>query len=211
MGKRETTDAFSLLATASVAGLGLAAGRGTWGLLKRNSGTLVFLMALLGVAVGPFLGFREMVRGHDRGSVGTLLRTVLGSMSLIAVGLCLGVAITGLFGFLIGSPEGLVAFGAVMAALAFVGALVGLLVGIFQRPARKRRFEVVRRNVEFLKRQSFRETGGSDITHYDGDGNALRLLEKHADRLVFMVVGKRGKRSYIDLADDGVMQRYSGV
>ena len=211
MAKRGAAAATSLLATATVAGIGLSAGRDTWRLLKRSSGPILFLIALAGVAVGPFLGCREMVRGHNRGVTRTVFKTLLLSLCISAAGIALGAGIILLAGLLTGSPGVMGVSGVLMVALALGGAFSGLIVGLSQRPSRKRAFEVARRNDAFLRQQGFRETGGDDITHYDGEGNALRFLEQHPDRIVFMVVGRRGKRACIHLAEDGAMLSYSGV
>src|SRR5690606_6569336 len=93
---------------------------------------------------------------------------------------------------------------------AFV-ATIGLLVGLLQRPRRLKAIATARFNEQFLKENGFRETDGSDITHYDGAGQPLRLLEAHPERLVFMAVGRRGKRAFIDLDANGRMLQYSGI
>ena len=200
----------SLLAASAVAGLGLSAGRDTWAVLKKNSYTVLFLLAFAGVVVGPFLGMREMVRGHDRSFVGTVFKTLLGSLLLTAVGVLLGCGIVALLWFWTGSATILALAGVFIFAIACAGAIAGLVMGLFQRPARKRGFDIARQNDEFLRQQGFRETGGTDITHYDGAGNALRLIERHPERIVFMVVGRRSKRSYITLSQEGAMTGYSG-
>ena len=88
---------------------------------------------------------------------------------------------------------------------------VGMLTGLYQRPKRLRAFAVKRHNERFLAENGFKETDGKDITHYAPDGQALRFLEAHPGKLVFMVVGKRGKRAFIDLDENGRMLSYTGV
>ncbi|NOV20310.1 hypothetical protein E5S70_30370 [Ensifer adhaerens] len=88
--------------------------------------------------------------------------------------------------------------------------LVGILLGFFERPRRLRMLDIARENEIFLIANGFRDTGGTNVTHYDGKGNALRFIEKSGDRLIFLVAGKRGKRAVIQLAPDGLMIAYAG-
>ncbi|MBX3582833.1 MAG: hypothetical protein KF810_13140 [Rhizobiaceae bacterium] len=194
---------------AAVAGYGLAMGRDAWRSTKRNQSTIVILLAIAGAVALPFLGGRNLVRGHDRGLTATLFLTLIGSTALIAIGLVLAFFLfTAVFHQ---ADEALV--GAAFLAVCTTGAitLLGVVWGSFQRPGRRKLFATAKFNDQFLAEQGFTETGGEDITHYDPSGQPLRFLEQHADRLVFMVVGRRGKRTYITLDSDGRMQNYSGV
>ena len=92
-----------------------------------------------------------------------------------------------------------------------VALALGLIVGLFQRPGRLRRFTIAEANEEFLDELGFRETGEQEITHYDAEGNALRLLERAKDAMVFLAVGRRSKRAYIELDKNGLMTGYTGV
>lgn len=66
-------------------------GRDLWKSTKRNQGFVIALMAMIGAITLPTLGARELIRGHDRGPVGTLFKTVIGSIMLVLVGLALAV------------------------------------------------------------------------------------------------------------------------
>ena len=88
---------------------------------------------------------------------------------------------------------------------------LGFLIGILQRPSRKRQFVIEEENKIFLVQYGIRETGGKDVTHIDSNNSNLRLLEENNDMLVFMAVGRRGKRAYINLDQDGKMIEYTGV
>ena len=94
---------------------------------------------------------------------------------------------------------------------AVAGATVGVLVGLIQRPKRRRRHAVAVRNEQFLESYGIRETGEAETTHFDADGNALRLMERTPNSIVFMAVGKRNKRAYIGLTNEGEMINYTGV
>lgn len=197
---------------AAVAGYGLAMGRDLWGSTKRNQSLVFLILAIVGAIALPFLGGRNLVRGHDRGFAETLFLTVVGSTLLVAVGLVLALILfTAALSQGDDSDQALV--GAAFLAVCSTGALtcIGVLWGAMQRPGRRKFIATLRHNDRFLSEEGFVETGGQDITHYDPSGQALRFLEQHADRMVFMVVGRRGRRAYITLDANGRMLSYSGI
>ncbi|WP_109366644.1 hypothetical protein [Ochrobactrum soli] len=213
-GKNKST--LALIATgvggAAVAGFGLSMGRDIYKGTKKNGGNLLLLLAVI---FCPFIGGRGLVRGHDRGVLGTLFLTYIGSILLIAIGF-IAASILAFEGLAATSKES-EAGGVIMLAM-MIGAAVtaflagiGMLTGLYQRPKRLRAFAVNRYNERFLTENGFKETDGKDITHYAPDGQALRFLEAHPGKLVFMAVGKRGKRAFIDLDNDGKMVSYTGV
>ena len=105
----------------------------------------------------------------------------------------------------------------------------GFLIGVLQRPGRKRQFAIdeenaillaqrkeeeraiAQENKTFLLQNEIQETGGEDVTHIDSNNNKLRLLEENNDMLVFMAVGRRNRRAYINFDQDGRMIEYTGV
>ncbi|RCW77698.1 hypothetical protein [Phyllobacterium bourgognense] len=198
---------------AAVAGYGLSIGRDAWKSTKKNFLLILFLAAVAGAMAVPFIGGRELVRGHDRGFFGTVFKTLVGSALLLASGFVMGFVAVWLFvayGNDNNAEVKAIALTFAAGATAMSGC-VGLLWGLFQRPGRLRKIAITRSNDDFLQTAGIRETGGDNITHYDASGQALRFLEVHTDRLVFMAVGRRGKRAYIDVGSDGRMTAYSGV
>lgn len=195
---------------AAVAGFGLAFGRDIYKKSKKNFG---FILLLLAVIFCPFIGGRGLVRGYDRGLFGTIFLTLIGSVLLIVAGLCA----TTFLAFQIvvmgkidpDNPFPLALLGGFVTTGIIAG--IGVLVGLFQRPKRLKAIAVSKANEEFLTDNGFRETDGTDITHYDPSGQALRFLEAHPDRLVFMTIGRRGKRAFINLDQNGRMVSYSCV
>ncbi|TGV61077.1 hypothetical protein EN784_01370 [bacterium M00.F.Ca.ET.141.01.1.1] len=194
-----------------MAGFGLAFGRDVYRKSKKNAGLIVLLLV---VVTCPFIGGRGLLRGHDRGLFGTIFLTVLGSLLLIAAGLCAATLLV--LEFLLISDNGkldnpfpLALSGGLAVTALLAGA--GIVVGLVQRPKRLKAIAVGKFNERFLEENGFQETDGDDITHYDDSGQALRFLEAHQNRLVFMAVGRRGKRAFIDLDQDGRMVSYSGV
>lgn len=195
---------------AAVAGFGLSFGRDIYKKSKKN---LEIILLLLAVIFCPFIGGRGLVRGHDRGVFGTIFLTIIGSVVLIAIGFCAATFLV--FEIVVmgnvdpNNPLPLALLGGFVATAVIAG--IGILVGLIQRPKRLKAIAIGKANEKFLADNGFRETEGKDITHYGPDDLALRFLEAHASRLVFMVVGRRGKRAYIDLDQDGRMIGYSGV
>ncbi len=197
----------------ALAGYGLSAGHDAWRFTKRNSGTLLLFILACGAAYLPFKGARELTRGHNRGLAATLLRTFCAGLLTIFAGAILGFGLSFAIVLILGGTyEAALSFGTLLTTVvASVATLVGLVVGAFERPKRTRGFAISRANAKFMSEVGLRETGGTDITHYDSDGNALRFLEAHVDRLVFLAVGRRSRRAYINLDTDGRMLAYSGV
>ncbi|MFL0693675.1 MAG: hypothetical protein ACJLUP_16725 [Agrobacterium tumefaciens] len=201
---------------AAVAGFGLSLGRDAYGSLRRNF-TLILLLAF--AFVGPFLGGRELVRGHDRGVLATLFLTVVGSLLMIILGFVAALIIVTFGSIILGAAvtrdeadTALLTQTLLMAtAWTAVLALAGMMVGISQRGSRLRALEVKRSNDNFLKTNGFVETDGSDVTHYDREGIGLRFLEAHPGKLVFMAIGRRGKRAFINLDPEGRMVDYTGI
>lgn len=198
---------------AAIAGFGLSMGRDIYKGTKKNGG---FIVLLLTVIVFPFIGGRGLVRGHDRGFFGTLFLTYIGSILLIAIGFAAATLLVILF-LATSGASGSDDNKLIMMIASFCGVVtaflagIGILVGLFQRPKRLRTIRIKRHNEQFLNKNGFIETGGQDITHYAPDGQALRFMEAHPGKIVFMPVGRRGKRAFIELDEDGRMTSYTGV
>lgn len=213
-GKNKST--LALIATgvggAAVAGFGLPLGRDIYKGTKKNGGNLLLLLAVI---FCPFIGGRGLVRGHDRGVLSTLFLTYIVNIFLITIGF-VAASFLAFQGIAATSKEteagGVIVLAVVTGAsvTAFLAG-IGMLTGLYQRPKRLRAFAVKRYNERFLADNGFKETDGKDITHYAPDGQALRFLEAHPGKLVFMAIGKRGKRAFIDLDENGRMLSYTGV
>lgn len=197
---------------AAVAGFGLSMGRDIYKGTKKNG---VNLILLLTVIVLPFIGGRGLVRGHDRGFFGTIFLTYIASILLIAIGFVAAMLLVILF--LAIASTGQDDNSVILIVATYSGVVtaflagIGLLVGLFQRPKRLQTIKIKRYNEQFLNENGFTETGGKDITHYAPDGQALRFIEAHPGKIVFMPVGRRGKRAFIDLDESGRMIAYTGV
>ncbi len=214
-----TQSVTKLIFGSAIAGFGFGIGRDAWRKLK--SGDLVFWIIISTVVVltllGGFMGAREMVRGHDRGVLGTVFKTIILSVALVSLAtICSLLFAVWLYGGenpILTSDQFFSFSPAMDLTIKFqlIAVSIGFLVGITQRKKRLAVFSIERDNEGFLKTAGIREVGGKEITHVDDDGNDLRLIEVLKDRLIFMAVGKRGRRAYIYLDDDGRMTSYSGI
>lgn len=207
------------VAGSAVAGYGLSIGRDAWKVTKKAAAPLFLLLLIASPLILPFFGGRNLVRGYPA-SAAKQFWGVLSSVLLIVAGASLSLALLLIFGddgnsvrtSLISDPNILISdpkFRHVLAATATATGL-GVMVGWAQSGHRRKKFKIAEKNDEFLAKMGFVETGEREISHYDGDGNPLRLLEQTDDSIIFLAIGKRNKRSYIRLTD-GEMTGYTGV
>lgn len=190
---------------AAVAGFGASAGRDFYRSVKKSIGSLIVLVAIAGAIFLPFLGARNLFRGYAPGE----WWKSIGDMLLVLTGIGLGIGVALLSG-LMGEELMAMSF-VVITGASLVAGVVGSLVGLVQRPRTKRRYAIALRNEQFLASHGIHETGEIETTHFDADGNALRLMERTPNSIVFMAVGKRNKRAYIGLTKEGEMTDYTGV
>ncbi len=185
------------------AGAGLSAGRSLWHGFKNNWQFFLILVIIFGSLYLPFAGTRNMAIGHfDRGFFKTIFFTFIGSLLMVLIGAAFFLLELGM----IASPENdsgwndLILYFSI--ALGFL-CLSGFIAGLTQRSKRRRAYYINVGNEAFMRKKGFRETGGSDITHYDAQDTPLRVIDIQTSRIVFMVVGARGKRAYINMDNDG--------
>lgn len=196
---------------AAVAGFGLSIGRDLYLGIKpgRDSAVPTLLLAICGVGL-PVIGGIGITQGYRRGVFGTFFLTFALNIILVALGFAIiSLIFSTVVGVLAPTYEEKALFAAVLVTALFFA--IGAVVGLARRNGRLLRFDVAEHNERFLSMQEFQPTGGTDVTHFDPDGLALRLLEVGHDRMVFMVVGRRGRRTYIRTDDDGRMLSYSGL
>ena len=223
MGSQLVRATASTVFGSAVAGYGFAIGRDAWRHTKKNGVILLILAVLLFGLCAPFFAARGVVRHHQRGFLRTLLATILGNGLLWCVGVSvLFVTFVFIEALLSSQPSSGTAMQGGYASvspglfplfvLVVVGiTLAGFLVGLWQRPKRKRAFTIALDNDRFLASNGIHETGGHDITHVDDEGNHLRLMEINRMYIVFMAVGRRNRRAYIHLDTEGRMVEYTGV
>jgi hypothetical protein len=189
-------------------------GRDMYKSLKRAN---IFVLLLAGMFL-TVLGFRHLVKGHDRGIFGTVFITVIGSIVMIILGLVFAAPAIYYLGisFAPGTANS-EASTAQAKSILIVGSLyflcaaaAGLTWGFVNRSARNRVMAIEQHNLEFLEREGFRDLGvGEDIIE-DSDGNCLKYKGEEEHLIVFTIVGRRNVRAAINLDQDGRMISYSG-
>ncbi|MBP2235328.1 hypothetical protein J2Z31_001820 [Sinorhizobium kostiense] len=196
----------NLLVHSAVAGVGLSIGRDAY--RKTRDNIVVIVLAAVALA-GTAYGFWNMARGHARGVLGTIFLTFLMNAVIIAASFALF-----MFALLVVAGSGSDGEDNAQGVL-FVGigiqlvlAAAGLLYGLFQRPKRKKAFQVDAHNEDFLVRNGFRDVGGREQVIVDPDGNELVLEDFRNDAVVFKVKGRRSVRAKILLDGDGRMLNY---
>lgn len=201
------------IGASSIAGYGLGIGRDSWRFTKKNVPLIIALLILSGVLALPFLGGRNLLRGYPERSFFAGFIGTLWALLMICFGVIIAAAIVFVLGIILEQqPQDAIGFALSVAFIVGSASLVlGLVVGLLQRPSRRRKFAIAASNEAFLEKMGFIETGEEEITHYDGSGNPLRLLERTKDTMVFIAVGRRNRRAYIKLEGGGLMTGYSGV
>jgi hypothetical protein len=90
--------------------------------------------------------------------------------------------------------------------------ITGVLDGLRRRSVRMKAHEIEQYNARFMEETGITEIGGGkSFTHEDSEGNMLRLEGMGKDIVEFFVVGRRNKRSYIDIDSEGRFIGYSGI
>jgi hypothetical protein len=208
------------IGSAATAGFGLSLGRDFYRNVKSSSNSIAIFVAAMLAFSGPLLPIISgvwLVQGYrNRGVLAIVLNIAL-CMAAIAAGIFLMIFISAMFDdFLLkvnrthfsGYVEDYTGW---VTAVAGILTFLGMLIGLRRRRYRLQRFATIDHNEAFLAGNGFKETHGRDVTHYDPDGNPLRFLEASPNKLVFMAVGQRGRRAYINLDDNGSMQSYTGI
>lgn len=201
--------------SAATSGFGLSLGRDLYrGIKPSSTSSAIVLLAVICAPILPAAGGLALIQGYRRGWIGTILLTFGLSMLAVTAGFFLIFFFAMIIGdvfFGIRSKAFIEMYGGQVTAATAGLTLFGMMIGLFRRRRRLKRFAAIEHNEAFLAENGFKETPGRDVTHYDADGNALRFLEASPDRLSFMVVGRRGRRAYIDLDESGRMLSYSGI
>ena len=205
--KKSLLDAIALgVGGSAISGFGGAAGRDIYKSVKRSTGLIIALISIAAAVSLPFIGMRNLFRGRAPGEEWK----AIGDILLVLAGIVIGIGV-GLFaGITMGQDVSAMSLITIVGAGIMAG-VIGALAGVISRPGAQRRYRIATRNQEFLDTHGIHESGGTEITHYDVNGNALRLFERTVNSIVFMVVGKRNKRAYITLTKNGEMIDYSGV
>ena len=153
-------------------------------------------------------GVWNMVRGHARGVLGTLFRTIIfnGVIVMFSV-MCFTII---MFILLKGNdrpPDPSTVFRYVALVQGSLAAL-GLLIGAIQRPRRMRAIRVAQHNDRFLASNGLRPVGGREDIIIAPDGSELKFEDLRTDAYVFKVIGRRSARAKIRIDGRGRMIEY---
>ena len=176
---------------------------------------LAIAAAAAGIAL-PFIGAKNMVRGYERTVPKTVFLTIGWNSILILTGAILQViSVPIIYEFFqaqrkAGEQQSVANIGIVIVTIT-LSILVGLLVGAIQRPRRFEAFAIDRDNANFLANNGFSPSDDELVTYYDAQNDPLRLIETQNTREIYMAVGRRNKRAYIDLDASGRRICYSGI
>lgn len=199
---------FDLLQRSAVAGVGLSAGRDIY---KASKDSLFLLIVAALTLCGTAYGMWNMTRGHDRGPIGTFFVTFLLNAILMGASLALFMLVFVFVAPFFHEWKGEDPLRDVaVAGLSVQGvlAVIGLALGLKERPRRTAARKVGRDNAAFLASNGFRDVGGRQNVILDRDGNELVPDDFRADAVVFKVRGRRGVRAKIILDGQGRMVSY---
>ena len=87
---------------------------------------------------------------------------------------------------------------------------VGLLVGFLQRRKRSRVWRAEKANQLFMQEHSLKEHEDGTIED-SSQGQNYKVDHLGKERITLMPIGKRGKRAYIEIGDDGIYKRFTGL
>ncbi len=213
--------ASSIFFGSTVGGVGFSFGRDIYKKIKKNLTLLIAVVIFLGCLIAPYLSAKKIFQWYPVKNIKWCLLVFFPWFLLCVVSLAIlllygsalfpipdeavNTAILGVYpitqkGFLI-----------VLLMWIFLF-VVGMLNALYKRPLQKAIFLTEEYNESFLERNGIEEVdGGNSFSHIDEDGNMLRLVSMGADVIVFMAIGKRSKRAFITIGDDGRFKEYSGV
>ena len=206
----------------AVAGFGFSLGKDVYRGFKKYWQVLVITLAVTGAVILPVLAFSRLLRWYPiswwRWMLTKLLWWLIVSMVglvLILVSLSLNISLfpdlkNQLPDLSLNTQEQVV--GAYSVIVWGVLSLVGFCDGLMRRRSRKLAYELEVYNQTFLNENGIREISGADsYTHVDANAEKLRLTNIGKDTAEFFVVGRRNKRAYLTIGDNGKFVSYSGV
>jgi len=201
----------------AVAGFGFSLGRDIYRNLKKGIVYLILIVLLLGTFILPFISASKTFQWYPI----SLARWIFSKFILWFLVAIISVAITY---FIVVILEGMELFKeltfygyefdeiefAILYSIPFY--FLGSLDGFRRRKRRKYIYNIEVENSHFMDDRGIVEVDGSDsFTHIDSEGNMLRLETVGRDLVAFFVVGRRGKRAFIYMDEEGRFLEYSGI
>lgn len=213
----------------SVAGFGFSLGRGIFQGVKKSWQLVVLAVVLAGAILLPIMSSSKVARWYPIGFSGWLFKKLLLWSFVSLVGLGLVVLIVIMFAQspivlaemkaflftadLINQKQAEFEIAIVMSVLLWLGlTLIGLIHGTVLRGKRKLAHELEKHNQNFLNEQGIKEVASSGtFTHVDPSGEKLRFNAIGPELAEFFVVGRRNKRAYLMMDEQGRFTQYTGI
>ena len=220
----------------AIAGFGLAFGRDMYRGFKKNWPTILVLFVLLSGFLGMYCSGLWFARNHRPWWLGVFYR--LGTIALayasFVVLAFIGLIIEDIFAA--GTPEVLLSYVLALATgqiglddflgealkntgpiyLIFMSsgaglAVIGLGIGFFQRRRRRKAWQADRHNKQFFADHGLTTLREDRLRDDQDNGYELDDVFPEHGELEFKVLGRRGKRAYLEFDEDGRYTSWSGV
>lgn len=94
-------------------------------------------------------------------------------------------------------------------AIIAASAACGLAAGLASRRARRRMFDAVAHNHRFLDEVGLEEVGEGEFQ--DADGQHYRIDDRSARQVALFPIGRRNRRGFLDVDQDGRFTNWSGL
>ena len=189
------------IAGSAVRGFGFAMGRDLYSATKRRSRNILLIAVAVAVLLMNYVSVLWIVRNYE-----TTARSMLAKLGgLVAF----GVSYAGVFVVSTWIREDSPELSTALLVVQHVLILAGLINGLRHRKKRRLVWEVEDHNAEFLERNGIEEL---DDEHFrDTEGNRYRLENVRPREVELFAEGRRGKRAYIGIDEDGRFTTWSGL
>ena len=189
------------IAGSAVRGFGFAFGRDLYGAAKKRTRNILLLAVAVAVLFMNYISVLWVVRNYQ--TTGQSILAKLGG--LVAFGVSYALVYVVSTWVAQDSPE----LSILILVVQHVLILAGIINGLRHRKRRRLVWEVEDHNAEFLELNGIEEL---DDEHFrDTDGNRYRLEDVRQSEIELFAEGRRGKRAYIGIDDDGRFTSWSGL
>lgn len=203
----------------ALTGFGLSLGRQVHRNFGSVVGVVIAIVCGLGGVILPFMMGRKWCQWHPVGKGQWFFQTflkwsVLGIVGwgMLWVAVLLLALIQDIFSGLSKSDAEIYEMVGLITWVLFVFIVMGgMIKGFGERGLRKRTHQLGLDNQAMMDDWGIKEMDGGDVTHRDGSGHHLRLINVGSDLIEFSVRGKGNKRAFIEVGSDGLFETYSGV
>ena len=189
------------IAGSAVRGFGFAFGRDIYSATKKRSQNILLIAIAVAVLLMNYVSVLWIVRNYQTASQSVLAK--LGGLIAFAASYALVFVVSTWVG------EEVPALAAVIVVVQHGLILAGLINGLRHRRKRRLVWEAEDHNAEFFLEHGIEEL---DEEHYrDSEGNRYRLAHVRPGEIELVAEGKRGKRAYIGVDEEGRFTTWSGM